>query len=110
MNCFLNSALQLVWHLSLGRDGDHREAFTRFFRGNGLVTVGTKGPLFRAIVDLFEKAAHASDASTPQLDSVNIRRELFKLSYERDTFCLNSKGDAFEAFDFLLTAIHECLG
>lgn len=42
----------------------------------------------------------------PVLDSGKIRREMFKLSYERDLFGLNSKADSFEAYDFLLTSIH----
>jgi hypothetical protein len=39
-------------------------------------------------------------------ESITIRRELFKLKYVSHEFVLHDKADAFEAFDFILTAIH----
>ena len=39
-------------------------------------------------------------------NTVRIRRELFKLSYLKNEFVLNSKADAFEAFDDILSYIH----
>ena len=39
-------------------------------------------------------------------DSTAIRRELFKLNYQRAEYVLNWEADAFECFDYLLTIIH----
>lgn len=69
-------------------------------------------PLISALVEFFTQASNnasdnlGNDSVVPVLDSGKIRREMFKLSYERDLFGLNSKADSFEAYDFLLTSIH----
>ena len=42
----------------------------------------------------------------PNLSSVEVRREMFKLFYKFEAFDLNQKADSFEAYDFLLTCIH----
>mmetsp|Transcript_17065 Transcript_17065/g.21568 ORF Transcript_17065/g.21568 Transcript_17065/m.21568 type:complete len:81 (-) Transcript_17065:92-334(-) len=62
-------------------------------------------PLIAALHDFFRVAGSNYD-QIPSLDTRLIRRELFKLSYLSDKFGLNQKADAFEAYDFLLTAIH----
>lgn len=41
------------------------------------------------------------------LESIQIRRELFKYYYPNSNFELNQKADAFEAFDTILTLTHE---
>ena len=62
-------------------------------------------PLINALVEFFNQAG-MQQGEVPILDAVKIRREIFKLSYQRDLFGLNFKADAFEAYDFLLTSIH----
>jgi hypothetical protein len=37
---------------------------------------------------------------------LQIRAELFKLYYQQEEFILNSKADAFEALDKILSIIH----
>jgi len=39
-------------------------------------------------------------------DCLRIRAELFKLYYQQEEFILNSKADAFEALDKILSIIH----
>lgn len=62
-------------------------------------------PLIESLIELFKQAAHQY-GYVPLLDTVKVRREIFKLQYDHDLFGLNSKADAFEAYDFLLTSIH----
>ena len=65
-------------------------------------------PLMSALISFYAKAAGQDLISSelPNLSSVEIRREMFKLFYKYEAFDLNLKADAFEALDFLLTCIH----
>jgi len=102
MNCFLNSALQLFWSLVLTGERENfiKFVFTPIESGPVLLQ-----PLIGAMCELFKEAGRIQP-TVPVLKSVKIRRELFKLFYLRQSFDLNKKADAFEAFDFLLTSIH----
>ena len=67
--------------------------------------------LINAIQDFFAEIIQKSqeDSISRRLhsfESTNIRRELFKLKYQRAEYMLNYEADAFEVFDFLLTCIH----
>ena len=46
------------------------------------------------------------DREVPDQVLKNIRVELFKLYYEKNEFVLNSKADAFETLQTLLSCIH----
>ena len=63
-------------------------------------------PLISALNDFLRSADVKNDDQIPVVDSRQIRRELFKLSYQQNKFGLNMKADAFEVFDFLLTSMH----
>jgi len=45
----------------------------------------------------------------PILSLAPIRKELFKLYYEKDCFGLNDKADAAESFGIMLQIIHTAL-
>ena len=62
-------------------------------------------PLMDAITKFYQQVG-LNSSEVPKLSSVGIRREMFKLYYRCESFDLNEKADAFEAFDFLLTCIH----
>ena len=104
MNCFLNSALQLIWSLCQATE---RESLTAFIQGgteNGPILLQ---PLMKTLKEFFNQAATPTEAfQVPTLESNDVRRELFKLFYKQEAFDLNLKADSFEAFDFLLTSIH----
>ena len=64
-------------------------------------------PLIGSIQEFLRDAgSKMGSKSVPVLQSVKVRRELFKLHYGQELFDLNLKADAFEVFDFLLTVLH----
>lgn len=102
MNCFLNTGLQLIWSLWLTSDLESLKAFVQLPIEHGPELLQ---PLMNAITKFYQQVG-LNSSEVPKLSSVGIRREMFKLYYRCESFDLNEKADAFEAFDFLLTCIH----
>lgn len=105
MSCFLNVALQALWVFPTVRM--NIVAFCDM-RTNGPPQLK---PLINAIQDFYQQANRQSQEDSVQrrihlFDSTAIRRELFKLNYQRAEYVINSEADAFECFDYLLTVIH----
>ena len=90
-----------------------KESFGRFLQSiNGdEIELGPQilRPLIKSVLELFQQAFN-KHSELPTFDAVNVRREIFKLTYERDQFCLNQEADSFEVFDFLITSIHIWIG
>ena len=102
MNCFLNTGLQLIWSLWLTSDLESLKAFVQMPNEQGPELLQ---PLMDAFTKFYQQVG-LNSSEVPQISSVGIRREMFKLYYRCESFDLNEKADAFEAFDFLLTCIH----
>ena len=102
MNCFLNTGLQLIWSLWLTSDIDSLKAFITLPPEEG---PELSRPLMLAITEFYKEIGEIYN-DVPKFSSIGIRREMFKLYYRCESFDLNEKADAFEAFDFLLTCIH----
>lgn len=104
-SCFLNVALQTLWvfpsvRMNLITFCDQREGGPAELK-----------KLINAIQDFFAEIIQKSQEDSilrrlHSFESTNIRRELFKLKYQRAEYMLNYEADAFEVFDFLLTCIH----
>jgi len=65
-------------------------------------------PVINALQDFFTEASRTVPGAknVPVLESLRVRRELFKLYYLEGEFVLNTKADAFEAFDTILQLVH----
>ena len=68
-------------------------------------------PLIHSLQDFFLVILnqHENDKEVKVLDSMGIRRELFKLHYLSEgegRFNLNTKAEAFELMDYLLSCMH----
>ena len=75
MSCFLNTGLQLIWSLAVGRQRDAFEQFMTMPLDNGPTLLR---PLIESLIELFKQAAHQY-GYVPLLDTVKVRREIFKL-------------------------------
>ena len=112
-NCFINVLLQAMWQIR-----SFRQTLIRFSYEEDDSEEGSKLEIAPLIYELkkFFKRVHIFTTNASQEEnrpnalemheSISIRRELFKLKYVNGEFVLHDKADAFEAFDFILTAIH----
>ncbi|XP_071499767.1 uncharacterized protein [Diadema antillarum] len=93
-NCFLNSAVQVLWHL---------DVFRRSFREmTGHACMG-KACIFCALKALFNKLQHSEEMVLPP-DA--LRKALASAFQDQDRFQLGLMDDAAECFENILVRIH----
>ena len=66
-------------------------------------------PFIQSLQNFYEKPFNVDsqiNSVIPVLSSLEVRRELYKLFYDKNEFAINSKADAHEAFDNILGLIH----
>jgi hypothetical protein len=66
-------------------------------------------PFIQSLKDFYQKAFNVDSQNgsvVPVLSSLEVRRELYKLFYDKNEFAINSKADAHEAFDNILGLVH----
>jgi len=93
-NCFLNSAIQVLWHLAV---------FRRSFRLlTGHACLGASC-IFCALKVIFEQFEYSKDTS---LDPNALRNALAETFHEQNRFQIGRMDDAAECFENILTRIH----
>jgi len=97
-NCFLNAALQTLWHLPAFRDElEHAEVAAA-------QDVGTQFPtLLPSVISLFANYLYGEDNILP---SDEVRQVLSSLYEDKGRFRLGDLDDATECLEAILTTIH----
>lgn len=97
-NCFLNSAVQVLWHLDVFR--------TNFSRFQGHNCVGEKSCIFCAMTKLFQRFKYSDRQILPPTE---LRESLAIMYQAQRRFQLGLMDDAAECFENLLIQIHKHL-
>ncbi|XP_074597639.1 ubiquitin specific peptidase echinus [Brevipalpus obovatus] len=94
-NCFLNSAVQVLWHLDI---------FRRSFRDlSGHACMGSESCIFCALKELFTQFQYSHETALPP-DS--LRKALAETFSDQRRFQLGFMDDAAECFENILLRIH----
>ncbi|XP_015795546.1 uncharacterized protein LOC107371908 [Tetranychus urticae] len=95
-NCFLNSAIQVLWHLDI---------FRRSFRElSGHACMGSESCIFCALKELFTQFQYSQESALPP-DS--LRKALAETFSDQRRFQLGFMDDAAECFENILLRIHD---
>ncbi|XP_053213243.1 serine-rich adhesin for platelets-like [Panonychus citri] len=95
-NCFLNSAVQVLWHLDI---------FRRSFRElSGHACMGSESCIFCALKELFTQFQYSQESALPP-DS--LRKALAETFSDQRRFQLGFMDDAAECFENILLRIHD---
>ncbi|KAK4883329.1 hypothetical protein RN001_006648 [Aquatica leii] len=93
-NCFLNSAVQVLWHLDI---------FRRSFRDLSGHACMAESCIFCALKELFSQLQFSNETALPP-DA--LRRALAESFYDQQRFQLGFMDDAAECFENMLLRIH----
>lgn len=121
LNCFLNAALQSLWNLSpvsfslkyycqdalptaVITDLNEARDIISEIKVNYLLFFISIQNFFKMIVD--DRILSIKSAAGQRYDANKLRKVLFERFYTMNQFILNQKGDAAEAFVYLLDTIH----
>jgi len=105
LNCFLNVCLQALWQFPKVRNQLIWMNDTRNLPGSSEIKsfVNSLQDFYKSLGDI---NSVGKNGDFPIQNSNNVRAELFKLTYDHESFPLHEKADAFEALDQILSVIH----